>query len=347
MIELDGSYGEGGGQILRTSLSLALLTGRSFHLANVRAGRSKPGLQPQHLMSVRAASTIGQAKARGASRGSTDLVFEPGQVVSGKYHFAIGTAGATSLVLHTIYLPLALAAKAPSDITLQGGTHVRASPPFDFLHTTWLAYMEHMGLPMKLKLIRPGFYPRGGGEIKAHVEPASGVHGLIIKERGQVTTANGFSAVAGLPESIAARQARRAVSRLRHYGLQADIQVESWSGGPGTVLAIILDTPPAPTLFVGLGERGKPAERVADEAVDQAISYLEAEPAALDPHSADQLVLPLALADEPSEFSVSQVTAHLLTNVAIIGRFVEREIVCDGAVGQPGVVRILGKMIPE
>src|ERR1700687_4793935 len=139
LVELDGSFGEGGGQILRTSLALSLLTGRPFHLRNVRARRSKPGLQPQHLMSVRAAATIGQAQSQGAGLSSKDLVFEPGAVVPGGYRFDIGTAGATSLVLHTLYLPLALRGKEPSTLTLVGGTHVLASPCFHFLQTTWRA----------------------------------------------------------------------------------------------------------------------------------------------------------------------------------------------------------------
>src|SRR5262245_20352619 len=158
LLELDGSFGEGGGQILRTSLALSLLTGKPFHLFNIRAGRPKPGLQPQHLMSVRAAATIGQAKVRGASRGSCDLVFEPGKVGPGSYRFDIGTAGATSLVLHTLYLPLALGAAAPSRLTLVGGTHVSTSPCFHFLQTTWRPYMGLLGLPITLRMLRPGFY---------------------------------------------------------------------------------------------------------------------------------------------------------------------------------------------
>src|SRR5437016_644281 len=164
-IELDGSEGEGGGQVLRTSLALALLTGKPFHLRHIRARRPKPGLQPQHLMSVRAAASIGQATIKGASLGSSDLTFEPGEVVAGKYHFAIGTAGATGLVLQTVYLPLALRGNGPSEIVLQGGTHVSTSPCFHFLDTSWRAYMEHIGIVVKMRLIRPGFYPRGGGVV--------------------------------------------------------------------------------------------------------------------------------------------------------------------------------------
>jgi RNA 3'-terminal phosphate cyclase (ATP) len=340
MIELDGSFGEGGGQILRTSLALALVTGKAFHLRNLRARRTKPGLQPQHLMSVRAAATIGQAQMKGASLGSSDLAFEPGTVAGGKYHFAIGTAGATGLVLHTVYLPLALRATTASELTIQGGTHVNMSPCFHFLDTSWRAYLEQFGLHVALRLVRPGFYPRGGGVVTARIEPCPRLCGFRLIERRAITTATGFSSVAGLPTEIARRQARRAVNRLRTTGLRADISEESWDGGPGTVLAVQLDTAPAPTLFFGLGARGKPAERVADEAADQVVDFLQAAPAAVDAHSADQLVLPLALADGPSEFTVAAVTTHLTTNIEVIRRFVDRNIAVEGEHGKPGRVTI-------
>src|SRR5437870_2678898 len=330
MIELDGSFGEGGGQILRTSLALSLLTGRAFHLTNVRAGRAKPGLQPQHLMSVRAAAEVGQAQLRGASRDSSDLVFKPGLVKSGKYHFAIGTAGATGLVLHTVYLPLALRGTGPSELVLEGGTHVQTSPCVHFLDTTWRAYMELVGIQIRLRLTRPGFYPRGGGRVDVTVQPCSQLRGLQLLERRPATKVTGISAVAGLPDDIARRQARRASNRLRDSELDVDIREETWSGGPGTVLTLTVDTQPAPTMFFGLGARGKRAERVADEAVDQVSDYLAASPAAVDPHSADQIVLPLALAEGPSAFTVTAVTSHLLTNIAVIQQFIEREITCEG-----------------
>jgi RNA 3'-terminal phosphate cyclase (ATP) len=339
-IELDGSFGEGGGQILRTSLALALVTGKAFHLANIRARRSKPGLQPQHLMSVRAAATIGRAQLRGASLGSTDLTFEPGPVVPGKYDFAIGTAGATGLVLHTLYLPLAWQVAGPSELAITGGTHVSTSPCFHFLDTTWRAYLEKIGLRVGLKLKRPGFYPRGGGVLLAGVQPCREIQALNLRGQARPTAASGFSAVAGLPEDIARRQARRATYRLQEAGLKVEIRAETWEGGPGTVLAIALNTTPVPTMFFGLGARGKPAERVADEAVDQALAYLEKPPGAVDSHSADQLVLPLALASGSSEFRLAEVTQHLVTNIAVIRRFVDRDIVCEGAEGEAGVVRI-------
>ncbi len=338
-IELDGSFGEGGGQILRSSLALSLLTGKPFHLRNVRARRSKPGLQPQHLMSVRAAATIGHAQVRGASIGSTDLVFQPGDVSVGKYRFDIGTAGATGLVLQTLYLPLALRGTAPSEVTLVGGTHVKASPCFHFLDITWRAYLERLGLQLSLRMLRSGFYPRGGGVVVAHIQPPERLAGVTWPARGAVSV-RGFSAVAGLPDHIARRQARRAAYRLGHVGVKADIKQQEWEGGPGSVLGLTVDTQPAPAFFFGLGARGKPAEAVADEAADQAIAFLQASPAAVDAHSADQIVLPLALAQGPSEFTIAAVTPHLLTNVAVIRQFVDRDIHCDGDEGEPGVVRI-------
>jgi RNA 3'-terminal phosphate cyclase (ATP) len=340
LIEIDGSFGEGGGQILRTSLALALLTGKGFHLRHVRAGRSKPGLQPQHLKSVEAAAAIGQARTRGASRGSTDLSFEPGTVRPGNYHFDIGTAGATGLVLHTVYLPLALRAGEPCELTLVGGTHVSTSPSYHFNDRTWRAYLAAMGLHVSLRTDRPGFYPRGGGVVRAFVQPCSGLHGITLRERGPVRV-NGISAVAGLDRSIARRQARRARHRLEQHDLAVEIVEETWDGGPGTAVVLELDTQPAPTVFVGLGARGKPAEAVADEAVDELLGYLAAGPGPVDVHSADQLVLPLALAEGPSEYAVTAVSLHLTTNIAVVGMFLDRDIRCEGEEGQPGRVIVV------
>lgn len=339
LIEIDGSLGEGGGQILRTSLALSLLTGRGFHLANVRAGRARPGLQPQHLMSVRAAATISQAQVRGNSKSSSDLVFEPGPVRAGRYRFDIGTAGATSLVLHTIYLPLALRGDGPSELTLDGGTHVEHSPAFQFLDGTWRRYLEHFGLRIALRLFRPGFYPRGGGSIEATIQQCDRLRGTRLVERGPVR-ASGFAAVASLPENIAERMARRLRYRFAQQGLDVDLREESWDGGPAAVVGVSLDTKPAPTWFVALGKRGKPAERVADDLAEEVLAYQAAAPALVDPHSADQILLPLALAEGPSEYRTTAVTRHLTTNIAVVRRFLDRSITREGKEGESGVVRI-------
>jgi RNA 3'-terminal phosphate cyclase (ATP) len=339
LVNVDGRMGEGGGQILRSSLALALLTGQGFHLRNIRAGRSRPGMQPQHLACVHAAAAVGQAKTRGATKGSSDLEFVPQSVVPGNYHFTIGTAGAASLVLHTVYLPLALASES-SHVTVDGGTHVPSSPCFHFLETTWLGYMNLLGLQMKTRMRRPGFYPRGGGLLELDIAGSCRPGVLQLSGLGSADAARGISAVAGLPASIARRQAQRAAKRLDDLGLRADLREEIWPGGPGTVVTVALNTRPVETLFFALGERGKPAERVADEAVAQVQRFLEADPLAVDPHSADQLLLPLALAVEASSFPVTEITSHLTTNAAVIQLFLERDIRWEGEEGKPGTIRI-------
>jgi RNA 3'-terminal phosphate cyclase (ATP) len=339
LVQLDGSFGEGGGQILRSSLALSLLTGRPFRLRNIRARRTKPGLQPQHLMSVQAAAEIGSAKLRGASIGSTTLDFEPGAVVAGEYRFRIGTAGATGLVLHTVYLPLALAS-SPSKVIIEGGTHVPHSPCFHFLEYTWRPYLGLLGLDIGLRMERPGFYPRGGGHIEADIRPTGAPRALNIDAAKPVTHVRVLSGVAGLPEHVRRRQAQRAADRLGERGLDVDVREELWPGGPGTMLGVELLTEPVPTFFFSLGERGKPAEKVADEAVAQAEAFLDANPPGIDEHSADQLILPLAFALGGSTFCTACVSSHLLTNIQVIQHFLPRHIDCEGADGEPGVIRI-------
>lgn len=340
MIELDGARGEGGGQILRSALALAALTGRPFKLQNVRANRPKPGLQPQHLMCVKAAGAICGAVYKGASVGSATLYFEPGPVAAGDYTFTIGTAGATSLVLHTVYLPLALRGATASTVTITGGTHNAHAPCFHFNAVTWGGYLKRLGLDIDQEMVRPGFYPRGGGEVRATIQPCARVRGLTLTTGPELTTAGGFSAVANLPEGIARRQAQRLSSRLKSEKVEPHIALEAWETlNPGTVAAVVFRQATVPTLFFGLGERGKPAEAVADEAADEALAY-RAAGAPVDPHSADQLLLPLVFAPEASEYRTSAVTRHLTTNIDTVREFVEREVVLDGREGEPGTVRV-------
>ena len=336
-IEIDGALGEGGGQVLRTSLALSLITRQPFHLRNIRAGRAKPGLQAQHLMCVKAAAAIGSAKVRGDKLGCSDLVFEPGEVVPGAYRFKIGTAGATSLVVHTVYLPLALAVGA-STIDVEGGTHVKASPCFHFLDRTWAVYMRALGIAIEVNLERCGFYPRGGGLIRAIVQSSPDLrsfHGLTTTA---ITKAIVVSGSSGLPSHVAERLAERASERVAEMGLAVETCVEQWQGGTGCAVGIELPTEPAPTFLFSLGERGKPAEKVADEAADQAAAFLQTQPLGVDAHSADQLLLPLALVPEPSQFRVAEVTSHLRTNAEVIRHFLDRSIQIDGVEGEPGQV---------
>jgi RNA 3'-terminal phosphate cyclase (ATP) len=341
-MQLDGSAGEGGGQILRSSLALSLLTGRPFRLRNIRARRSRPGLQPQHLMSVKAAAEVGSATLREATLGSTSLDFEPGTVTGGDYHFRIGTAGATSLVLHTIYLPLAFA-KVPSRVIIEGGTHVPHSPCFHFLDRSWRHTMNQVGLSIALRMERAGFYPRGGGIVHADIQPADAIKPFTASEFTAVTRARVVSGVGQLPHHIRERMARRASEQLHEHGLTVEVIEEEWTGGPGCMLGIELPTTPIPTFFFALGERGKPAETVADEAVAQTLAFHAANPPGVDEHTADQLILPLAFAEGQSHFRTACISSHLLTNARVIEKFLPRRIRADGDEGRPATVSVEGE----
>src|SRR5262249_5010717 len=212
---------------------------------------------------------------------------------------------------------------------------------YHFLAATWARYLRLVGVQSSITMRRAGFYPRGGGEIHAHIQPARSVLPVHVPATEvSIAKVTGFSAVAGLPNDIAKRQARRAKFRLKQAQLQAEIRLESWQGGPSTVIALELPTQPVPTLFFGVGERGKPAERVADEAANEVLAYMAAGGIGVDHHSADQILVPLALADGPSSFRTNCVTQHLLTNIEVVRRFIDREIKCEGAEGEAGVVSI-------
>ncbi len=342
MIHIDSANlagGEGGGQILRSALTLSLLTGHPLHITNIRARRPKPGLQPQHLAAVRAATAISQAEMAGAAIGSADLHFRPDRVRPGAYHFDIGTAGAATLVLQTLFLPLAHAS-ASSTLAITGGTHVPWSPSFDYLDRVWLPTLRRLGYDARFQLDRAGFYPRGGGQIRAAISPAGRLAPLDLPERGRIRHLAGLSFVANLPASIAARQAAQAEKRLqdRFPSLKVETNLLP-SPGQGTAIFLLAESEYSLAGFSALGARGKPAERVADEAVDDLRTYL-ATGAALDPYLADQLLLPLAFAPGPSRFQTAAVTSHLLTNAEIIQAFLPLTIGIEGKVGEPGWVTI-------
>jgi len=340
MIQIDGSEGEGGGQILRTALALSMVTGRPFEIFNLRAGRSKPGLRPQHLTCVKAAARICSAEVEGAKRGSMTVRFEPGAVKPGTYTFEIGTAGSTSLVLHTLTLPLALA-DGRTVLTITGGTHVPFAPTFHFLARQWAVLLGRLGIDVELDLKRAGYYPAGGGEIRAKILPTSAIQPLILGPRGEFQSLDGASAVSNLPRSIAVRQTRRALARLEAEGLAPGLELITIpSHGKGTMLQLV-------STYEGggrachdaIGAIGKRAEQVADEACDALLRFL-ATRGAIDDHSADQIILPLALATGPSRFPVASVTRHLLTNARVIQRFLDCQITIDGEPGAEGIVSV-------
>lgn len=344
LVTLDGSKGEGGGQILRTALTLSLLTGRPFRIVKIRANRDKPGLRPQHLTAVNGAAELGAAEVVGGSVGSRDLTFRPAPYTPRDLRIAIGTAGSTALVLQTLHLALAMRADRPLRVVLSGGTFNPSAPSFPFLETTWRAHMATLGAPIALAMPRSGFYPRGGGELDAWIEPAS-LRPITLTDRGPLVRIDGVAGVARLTPGIAERMRARALARLAEHGLAAEIGLDDWPSlehVQGAAISLTaVPTAGAPATFVGLGERGKPAEAVADEAVDELLAYLEAATGAVDVHSADQVLIPLALAPGRSEYTVTAVTEHLRTNAATIRAFLDRDITIEEAGdARPGRVAI-------
>jgi RNA 3'-terminal phosphate cyclase (ATP) len=322
---LDGSHGEGGGQILRTALSLSLLTGRPFKITKIRANRDKPGLRPQHLKAVEAAAALGHAEAKGAAVGSRELTFRPEPFEPKDLAIDIGTAGATTLVLHTLHLPIALRAQSGVRLVLTGGTFNQKAPSYPFLASTWRSYWAMMGLPVALAMPSAGFFPRGGGQLEAWIEPAQ-PQPITLLDRPPLARIKGFAGVSHLDPRIADRMKAQAEALLQAEGLTAEIELGEWTApSPGAALVLTAEHGNIPTTFVGLGERGKPAETVATEAVQELLAF-ETSAGAVDPHSADQLLLPLALADGRSVFTTSEVTEHLRTNIATIQAFLDRPI---------------------
>ena len=343
MTEIDGSYGEGGGQIVRTALGLSCLFRRPFRIYNIRKGRKKPGLMPQHLTSVSAARLISGATVEGDRPGSTELFFSPGEPRGGTYSFDIGTAGSTSLVLQTV-LPALLFTGRISSVTLMGGTHVPFSPPFHFLSGVFVPFLERLGIRVRLSIETYGFYPKGGGRIRADIFPTQRICSLDLIERGEVNSVTGCSGVGGLPTSIAARQQSAALARISaSAGELADKTaidtINVSTHGQGTFVYLEYSSGNSLAGFSALGARGKRAEAVGDEAAGDLIHYYRSG-AALDRHLTDQIVLYLALSRHEAVFTTEMVTNHLLTNLWAIGLFHRFRYYVEGLVGEKGTVRI-------
>ena len=341
MIEIDGSYGEAGGQILRTALSLSCLLDKPFRMVNIRKGRKNPGLRPQHLMCVRALGRISGAWTEGDYKGSTGLSFRPSEVRPGDYFFDIGTAGSTSLLLQSLLPPL-IFTKKPSRVTLRGGTHVPFSPPFHYISEVFIPLLKILGITLDAAINTYGFYPKGGGEIHVNVMPAKNIRRINFADRGEIKTIRGVSAAANLPVSIAERQRESAVGILSEYGLSAVIEIMSVpSPGRGTFIFLM---PESDNCFAGassLGERGKKAEQVGEEAAGKFLDYYSCN-ACLDPNLADQIVLYLAIAGGESVFTTSSITNHILTNLWVMERFLGLKYTVEGEKGMPGKIIIKG-----
>ena len=345
MIEIDASFGEGGGQVLRSALALSVITRTPMRLANIRARRPQPGLKPQHLKAIEAAAQISAARVEGATPGSQTLAFEPTDLKSGHYAFDIGTAGSVSLLLQTVWLPLSFAA-GPSRLSLTGGTHVPWSPCVHYLQWQWLPYLAQIGYHVECSLERAGFYPRGGGLLHADIVPSRHLVPLQLAERGRLLRIRGQSAVGRLDRSIAERQRNQAVERLRDLGVPLEIEVtEVPAVAPGTFIVLQAEFEGGRCCAFALGALHKRAEKVADEAADELLADIAAG-GAIDAWLADQLLLPLAFVPAQSLLSVCRISQHLRTNADLLGYFLPVRVEIGGETGEPGRVVIEGTRVP-
>lgn len=325
MIELDGSVGEGGGQILRTSLALSMCTGQPVALKNIRAKRAKPGLMRQHLTCVDAAREVSGAQVQGAELGSQSLVFAPGPVRAGGYRFNVGTAGSCTLVLQTVW-PALLLAGARSTLTLQGGTHNPMAPPFHFLERSFAPLVRRLGAGVELALRRHGFYPAGGGEMDATLDPAppGGLKPFDLLERGERVDAYAECLAPGLPRAVAQRELDAVGRALGWSGDQLRMPPVRQNEGPGNALMATLAFRNVTEVFTHFGEKRVSAEQVAASLLDELRCY-DSSPAPVGPHLADQWAVPLALAvwqsGTPASYACNALTEHSTTNFDVISRF--------------------------
>jgi RNA 3'-terminal phosphate cyclase (ATP) len=330
MIEIDGSEGEGGGQMLRSALSLSMCTDQAFRLKNIRAKREKPGLMRQHLTALQAAAAVCDAKVTGAEVGSGEITFRPGTVKAGDYQFAIGTAGSTTLVLQTV-LPALLTGAVPSTIRITGGTHNKACPPVDFLQRAYLPLVERIGPTVQLELVRHGFYPRGGGAILARVTPSARLTAITLNERGARKGGYAEAYISGIPMHVASRELEIVGKMLNWTADNLRIRGLSGEFGPGNALTITVEHEHITEVFTGFGEKGVAAESVAKRAVDAARDYLASD-APVGPHLADQLLLPMAM-EAGGKFRTMPVTQHFRSHVSIIETFLSKRVVMEDREG--------------
>jgi RNA 3'-terminal phosphate cyclase (ATP) len=318
MIVIDGSEGEGGGQVLRTALSLSLVTGQAFRIENIRANRSRAGVMRQHVTAVEAACEIGGTECQELAVGASTLSFTPGKVKPGEHHFAVGTAGSTSLVLQTILPPLMLA-DAPSRLVLEGGTHNIYAPPFDFIARVFLPILNRMGPRVTARLGRHGFYPAGGGRIEVEIEPSPSLTRVDLLERGELLSVEARAVVAALPGEIAVRELEAVEKILGWPEERRRIEQLPERTGPGNILMLEVVFEHVTEIMSGFGKLGVPAQTVGEQAAKRMAGYLASD-AIAGPYLADQLLLPMALAGGGS-FTTVKPSSHARTGAEVIARF--------------------------
>ena len=348
MIEIQGDTLEGGGQIIRTSLSLAALTGEHVHITKIRHKRPNPGLQPQHLTATKAIATLCDAQVEGLTQGSTELVFKPNTHKSGKFTFNVGTAGSIPLVLQALMPCIAF---APDNVELEitGGTDVKWSPSIDYLRLITLPTLHLIGFDLRLTVNRRGHYPKGGGHVTLSTTPPKKLRNITLTKPEPLTSIEGISHCVKLPSHVAQRQADAAKRTLTEAGYSAPkVTTESYKPeqdlhiGPGSGITLVANFANATVIGSdGLGERGKPAEQVGEESARKLIEELKSQ-ASLDRHMGDMIIPYMAVADGRSEISVSQITMHTLTNIHIAEKILKVKFHVEGTVGEAGRISVTG-----
>jgi RNA 3'-terminal phosphate cyclase (ATP) len=348
MVKIDGSYGEGGGQILRSALAFSAILQRPLMVHHIRARRKNPGLRPQHLKGVEALAQITEAEVQGAHIGSETVTFIPKNIIAGDYRFEVGngkkSAGSVTLLLQTLLPPLCFT-RVPSRLTLVGGTHVPWSPPFQYLSEVFSPILCSMGISVEAAIDRWGWYPQGGGIIQVEIKPTPQFKSISLLDRGTLRKIRGLSAACNLPKHVAERQKDYALRRIeREMKMDAEIVVlDNVPGsGPGSFFFLVAESEKVIAGFSSLGERGKPAEEVAKEALDSLKDYIESD-GCIDPHLADQLVPYIVLAKGHSVFTTTRITEHLLTNLWVIRHFFDVDISMQGEKGSAGKIEIFNE----
>ena len=348
LIEIDGSYGEGGGQILRTSVSLAALTMKPIRISKIRTGRPKPGLKRQHLSGIKLTGELVDASIEGLEIGSTEISFIPNQRRGGSFSIDIGTAGSISLILQAV-LPPAVLAPEPINFQIRGGTDVKWSPPVDYLKNVFCPVLRRFGSIVEIEQKKRGHYPKGGGEVLCKVTPTKELNSLDLVEFGELETIAGISHCVRLPSHVAERQAASAEQMIRQsLGIEVTIETESYSKkddphlGPGSGIVLWADDANGTRLGAdSLGDRGVRAEEVGAKAAKQLVSEISTGKA-IDSHLADMIVPYLAVAKGKSKIGISQVTSHLTTNLWTIERILGTPMNLEGNIGESGLLKVTG-----
>jgi len=349
MIEIDGAHGEGGGQILRTSISLSALTLKPIRITNIRANRPQPGLKKQHLGGIELTARLVNANVHGLQIGSTEVIFQPKERRGGEFTLDVGTAGSISLLLQAALLPATLAPN-PVIFKLRGGTDVNWSPPIDYLREVFARALTKLGPSIEIRQIRRGHYPRGGGEVICRVTPVQHLKNIELINFGKLREIVGISHCVRLPAHIAKRQATSAMDIIKdNLGTEAVIQTESYpkdndphlSPGSGIVIWAISEN--GSVLGADrLGEKGERAETVGAKAALHLVNEISTGKA-MDSHLCDMLVPYLAIASGVSEVGVTEITSHLVTNIWTVERMLGTRIELEGSIGESGVLRIYGQ----